>query len=520
MIIRIETPKGGRHARNLQDYLLDKRSHEENLGPYILGQGREEKVAWADAVNCGGIRNIDLACKYQRVYNEQNTVSKAKSFHLTIALHPDDRHLSPEQLQFCEEYAVNKLGMGDHPRIRAEHQDQPHQHLHSLGSRVEPDAVMVRGRPYHKVHHPRGEHYLLNQAADELENRFGLIKTRHTRNFKETHERRRELAQERERQHEADQAEQRLASIADGHAKATALAEKAVDQARQVVDQRHGQGEKHGGAVVVEDAPQSPAEPQEAVSRAQRRQQPPAAKAAPETPQQRHDARQEAKEERARLETERWADWTPSHSRPLTLADVSRELDPRIGKLTDIRERKSKELWVTNRSVSHRQHDFDVASAMREKAGREASIIDRFAYRTGWPNQQKGLGKILNDFNILPGKSLRGADDDVSRAGFGLSRALTAKKRIEDELGAVTERRAELFDNVRPAAERELARRQMIAQNAERDLDRLNQRERPANRQRQDRADRHRDERYGEGWSSDDAADYGWEQHRGRGMHR
>ena len=84
------------------------------LVPYMLRGKGEERCTWYMAGNLEGLdrpEDADLAVEVMELLQEGNTRAKgSKTYHLVISFHPDDRRLTPAEL----EDVVDRLSVEDH----------------------------------------------------------------------------------------------------------------------------------------------------------------------------------------------------------------------------------------------------------------------------------------------------------------------------------------------------------------------------------------------------------------------
>ena len=188
--------------------------------------------------------DVELACRLVEAVQAQNTrAGKARTYHLVIALHPEDRSLDRRELRHVVEHLVDTLGFSDHQYIAARHNDKDHEHIHVAINKIHPESF--------RIHSPAWDHQKLFEAGRALEAELGLRPLR---------------ARTRERdelpQPAADyEAQQGVASFARWARKTLAPALRAVeigtwDDVHNVCDHFDVVVRLHGNGLVFEDAEQ------------------------------------------------------------------------------------------------------------------------------------------------------------------------------------------------------------------------------------------------------------------------
>jgi len=214
---------------------------------YIRGQSHAPRATWFLAANLPGVttaHDVELACRLVEAVQAQNTrAGKARTYHLVIALHPEDRSLDRRELRHVVEHLVDTLGFSDHQYIAARHNDKDHEHIHVAINKIHPESF--------RIHSPAWDHQKLFEAGRALEAELGLRPLR---------------ARTRERdelpQPAADyEAQQGVASFARWARKTLAPALRAVeigtwDDVHNVCDHFDVVVRLHGNGLVFEDAEQ------------------------------------------------------------------------------------------------------------------------------------------------------------------------------------------------------------------------------------------------------------------------
>lgn len=142
------------------------------LNAYILDTERGgEKVAWERTTNCQG-NDPGWAVKEILATQERNRSSRAdKAYHLVVSF-PDGEQPTRVQVEDIEDRLCAALGLEEHQRISAVHQNTDNWHLHVAINKVHPRTFRNPGLLW--------DHYRLQAAAVELEIRHGLRRTPHT----------------------------------------------------------------------------------------------------------------------------------------------------------------------------------------------------------------------------------------------------------------------------------------------------------------------------------------------------
>jgi hypothetical protein len=138
---------------------------------YILdAKGAGERVEAIRVTNCA---NEEPGLALAEIANTQarNTTSKTdKTYHLIVSFPPGEQP-TEAQLGDIEETLCGAIGLADHQRLSAVHNDRDHFHFHVAINKVHPRTLRTV-TPY--FDHPR-----LQAACAELEKKHGLTPTNH-----------------------------------------------------------------------------------------------------------------------------------------------------------------------------------------------------------------------------------------------------------------------------------------------------------------------------------------------------
>lgn len=155
MIIKVPTRKPG------------TRSSFARLAAYISSDAAKEgeKVLYTHITNCCA-DEFDDAVLEIRATQEQNQTSKAdKTYHLIVSFPLNERPSQAVLLDIEQELAAS-IGLGDHQRVSAVHDDTSHQHIHVAINKVHPESLRVVS--------PSWDRPKLQAAARVLEVKHGL----------------------------------------------------------------------------------------------------------------------------------------------------------------------------------------------------------------------------------------------------------------------------------------------------------------------------------------------------------
>ncbi|MGB7474663.1 MAG: TraI/MobA(P) family conjugative relaxase [Polyangiales bacterium] len=144
------------------------------LARYIRGQSHAPRATWFLAANLPAVitaRDVQLACRLVEAVQAQNTrAGKARTYHLVISLHPEDRSLDRRELRRVVEHLVDVLGFSEHQYIAARHNDKDHEHIHVAINKIHPETF--------RMHSPAWDHQKLIAAGRVLEMELGLTPLR------------------------------------------------------------------------------------------------------------------------------------------------------------------------------------------------------------------------------------------------------------------------------------------------------------------------------------------------------
>lgn len=174
---RIARKKGTSDYARLARYVVNGKSGADpaswgRLGAYVLDAAHGgEKVAWSRVTNCWS-SDPGWAVKEIEATQARNTRSTSdKSYHLVLSF-PEGERPTREQLEDIEDRVCEALGLAEHQRVSAVHQDTDHWHVHVAINKVHP-------RTFRNVE-PYYDHYRLQEMCAELEIKHGLTRTNHT----------------------------------------------------------------------------------------------------------------------------------------------------------------------------------------------------------------------------------------------------------------------------------------------------------------------------------------------------
>ena len=103
--------------------------------------------------------------------NQRTT--RDKTLHLVVSF-PEGEKPTKEQLQNIEQELLKSIGMAEHPRLSVTHTNTANYHLHIAVSRIDP-ITLNRIDPHRDI--PK-----LHKKAEELEEKYNLIRNNHTPN--------------------------------------------------------------------------------------------------------------------------------------------------------------------------------------------------------------------------------------------------------------------------------------------------------------------------------------------------
>ncbi len=173
---RMKDKKSQSSFTRLGQYVLDVKSLEdpavyERLASYIIDdRGTGERVLGARVTNC---RSEDLAMAIREIEATQrkNRRSQAdRSYHLVFSF-PEGERPSKAVLEAIEDELVGAIGLADHQRISAIHDDTRNLHVHVAINRVHP-TKFTNVTPFY-------DKQKLMAACVALEQKYGLQVTNH-----------------------------------------------------------------------------------------------------------------------------------------------------------------------------------------------------------------------------------------------------------------------------------------------------------------------------------------------------
>ena len=140
------------------------------LVPYMLRGKGEERCTWYMAGNLGGLHrreDAELAVDVMELLQEGNVrANGGRTYHLIISFHPDDRRLTPAELEDVVCRAVRAAGLEKHQYIAVRHSEQEHEHVHVAVNKIHPETL--------KIHHPYKAIHAYQALASILEEELGL----------------------------------------------------------------------------------------------------------------------------------------------------------------------------------------------------------------------------------------------------------------------------------------------------------------------------------------------------------
>lgn len=144
----------------------------DRLATYIADQkGADERVVGLRITNCAAGDDFALAVKEIENTQASNKRGKGdKSYHLVIAF-PEGERPSLEQLRQIEDSMIAAIGLEDHQRISAIHDDTDNLHVHVAINKVHPTT--------RRLVEPFYDKQKLMAACIALEKEHGLIQVNH-----------------------------------------------------------------------------------------------------------------------------------------------------------------------------------------------------------------------------------------------------------------------------------------------------------------------------------------------------
>ncbi len=145
-----------------------------HLARYIRGRGAKSRATWFHAANLPGVigtDDLELACALVEAVQAQNTrAGSNRTYHLVVALHPEDRSLDTNELRHVVEHFVDTLGFSEHQYVAVRHNDKDHEHIHVAINKIHPENF--------RIHSPAWDQQKLFTGARALELELGLIPLR------------------------------------------------------------------------------------------------------------------------------------------------------------------------------------------------------------------------------------------------------------------------------------------------------------------------------------------------------
>ena len=172
MIITPKQPRDGRTVSRLS-----------KLVPYMLRGKGEERCTWYMAGSLPGLdrrEDAELAVDVMELLQEGNLRAKGnKTYHLVISFHPEDRRLTPVELEDVVRRSVRAAGLEQHQYIAVRHSEQEHEHLHVAVNKIHPETL--------KIHHPYKAIHGYQALASALEEELGLHRVDRARGRSQNH---------------------------------------------------------------------------------------------------------------------------------------------------------------------------------------------------------------------------------------------------------------------------------------------------------------------------------------------
>ena len=149
-----------------------KNSSFKRLAAYILKQ-HSEHVEYCKFTNCEAWDMQDAVREIIATQDQQQNTKADKTYHLIVAF-PIGEQPSSEILTEIENELVKSIGMQDHQRISAVHQNTAHHHLHIAINKIHPKTLRLAPL--------KNDYRALRQAAKMLEKKYGLqgLRPQHT----------------------------------------------------------------------------------------------------------------------------------------------------------------------------------------------------------------------------------------------------------------------------------------------------------------------------------------------------
>ena len=144
---RIKKTQGHNSFKRLAGYVVNAKNGgrgdpaDWKLAEYILDNEHEgEKVAYVRVTGCAAT-DPGMATKEILATQARNKRSNGdKSYHLVVSF-PQGERPTREQMEAIEDAMVKAIGLQDHQRISATHQNTDNWHLHVAINRVHPKTL-------------------------------------------------------------------------------------------------------------------------------------------------------------------------------------------------------------------------------------------------------------------------------------------------------------------------------------------------------------------------------------------
>jgi hypothetical protein len=176
---RIARTSGKDSFGRLGCYVLDLKSPTdpkafERLAAYVVdrsGHQNGERVIGARITNCEFGDDLEDAIREIEGVQARNHRSRMdRSYHLVVSF-PHGERPSAAQLRDIEDHLVAAIGLGEHQRISAVHDDTDNLHIHVAINKIHPES--------YRAFEPHFDKRKLMAACRELELRHGLTQDNH-----------------------------------------------------------------------------------------------------------------------------------------------------------------------------------------------------------------------------------------------------------------------------------------------------------------------------------------------------
>ena len=148
----------------------DSKSSFSTLVEYITRDGKaaqKDGIEYSRITHCG-FDTLDAAILEIEATQARNTRSKIdKTYHLIVSFQ-EDEIVGQEKLFDIEDEICRAIGLGDHQRISAAHQDTDNQHIHIAINKIHPIS--------HLAIEPYYDYMKLDEACAALEFKHELYK--------------------------------------------------------------------------------------------------------------------------------------------------------------------------------------------------------------------------------------------------------------------------------------------------------------------------------------------------------